>query len=142
MNGTAYSHWSWLFAAWLVALVATLGALFIGEVMGQAPCVLCWYQRIAMFPLVVTLGIGTFRNDWNAVLSSLPLAVIGFGFALFHTLVFYGLVPQAIQPCTAAGPSCSGAAMTLLGFAPLPVLSLLAFTLIIICLVPTSRRRA
>ena len=46
-----------LTAAFLVAMAATLGALFIGEVLGQMPCTLCWYQRIAMFPLVPILGL-------------------------------------------------------------------------------------
>ena len=50
--------WLWVFLAWLVALTATLGALFLGEVMGVLPCVLCWYQRIAMFPLVIILAVG------------------------------------------------------------------------------------
>ena len=49
--------WNSLFIAWLVALAATLGALFIGEIMGQVPCQLCWYQRIAMFPLALILGV-------------------------------------------------------------------------------------
>ena len=43
--------------AFLIALGATFGALFIGEVLGQMPCTLCWYQRIAMFPLVPILGL-------------------------------------------------------------------------------------
>jgi hypothetical protein len=30
----------------------------LGEVMGVLPCVLCWYQRIAMFPLVIILAVG------------------------------------------------------------------------------------
>ena len=46
-----------LTTAFLIALAATLGALFIGEVLGQMPCTLCWYQRIAMFPLVPILGL-------------------------------------------------------------------------------------
>ena len=50
--------WPPLFVAWLIALLATAGALFLGEVMGMVPCVLCWYQRIAMFPLVLVLGLG------------------------------------------------------------------------------------
>ena len=45
-----------LFLAWLLALGASLAVLFIGEVLGQMPCTLCWYQRIAMFPLVPILG--------------------------------------------------------------------------------------
>ena len=50
-----------LYLAWLIALTATLGALFIGEVMGRTPCVLCWYQRIAMFPLALILGLASFQ---------------------------------------------------------------------------------
>ena len=52
-----------LFLAWLVALLATAGALFLGEVMGKTPCALCWYQRIAMFPLALILGVGLLEPD-------------------------------------------------------------------------------
>ena len=55
--------WLWLMAAWGVALAATLGALFIGEVMGMTPCLLCWYQRIFMFPLALILGMAAFAED-------------------------------------------------------------------------------
>ena len=55
-----------LTAAFLIALAATLGALFIGEVLGQMPCTLCWYQRIAMFPLVPILGLSLWRDDGMA----------------------------------------------------------------------------
>ena len=61
-NGRQDTFWTPLFLAWLLALVATAGALFLGEVMGKTPCVLCWYQRIAMFPLVLVLGIGLFAS--------------------------------------------------------------------------------
>lgn len=141
MSATDDRSWTWLLWAWAVALVATLGALFIGEVMGQAPCVLCWYQRIAMFPLVITLGVDAFLSDRNAILHSAPLAVAGFGFAAFHSLLFYGIVPEAIQPCTATGPSCSGEAMTLFGTVPLPLLSLVAFSAILVCLFLVNRSR-
>ena len=67
----------WLYAAWLVSLAATLGALFIGEVLGQTPCVLCWYQRIAMFPLVWILGVACLTSDRRVGYYALPLALIG-----------------------------------------------------------------
>ena len=44
--------------AWAVALASTLAVLFIGEVPGQMPCLLCWYQRAFMFPLAIILGLG------------------------------------------------------------------------------------
>lgn len=131
-----------LTAAWIVALVATLGALFVGEVMGQVPCVLCWYQRIAMFPLAVLLGVAAFRGDWGVRPYAVPLAIAGFAVAGFHSLLYAGIVPEAIEPC-GAGPSCASAEMTILGGLPLPFLSLAAFTAITLVLVPPlGRKRA
>ena len=52
-----------LYLAWVVALIATLGSLYFSEVRGFVPCVLCWFQRIAMYPLVIVLGVAAFRSD-------------------------------------------------------------------------------
>jgi len=40
-----------LYTAWLVSVVATLGSLYFSEISGFIPCELCWYQRILMYPL-------------------------------------------------------------------------------------------
>lgn len=130
--------WFYLLAAWLVSLAATLGALFIGEVMGQTPCVLCWYQRIAMFPLVAVLGVALITSERNVFSYAMPLVLVGLGLALFHTLLFFGFIAEAIQPCS-AGVSCSGDAMTLFGVFPLPLLSLLAFLAICVFLLLSRR---
>ncbi len=119
-----------LIGAWLIALVSTLGALFLGEVMGRTPCVLCWYQRIAMFPLAVVLGIACYLSDLNVRRYALPLAIGGGAIALWHSLLFAGFISEAIQPCTQTGPSCSGEDQVLFGYLPLPYLSLAAFGLI------------
>ncbi|MUO87124.1 disulfide bond formation protein B [Agrobacterium vitis] len=131
--------WLPLFTAWLVALASTLGALFIGEVMGQAPCDLCWHQRAFMFPLVVVIGVAALRLDGFAWFYALPLAVIGWLVATFHNLLYFGVVPTAIKPC-GEGPSCSGEGMTLFGTLPLPALSLVAFSIIIALLLFVRRR--
>ena len=123
-----------------MALAATAGALFIGEIMGQVPCHLCWFQRVFMFPLAVILGIATFREDGGIWRYALPVAVIGWLIASFHSLLYAGILPEAIKPC-AQGPSCSGADMTILGL-PLPYLSLAAFTAIAVLLIPVSRRKS
>lgn len=123
-----------LFAAWIIALVATLSALFIGEVLGQEPCNLCWYQRIAMFPQALLLGIAILFNDTTVRRYALPLAMAGVGIALWHSLVYLGVVSTAIIPCSAEGPSCTGDGMTILGGIPLPVISLACFVVITILL--------
>ncbi|WP_236199556.1 disulfide bond formation protein B [Pseudomonas pseudonitroreducens] len=132
--------WYLLLFAWLVALVSTLAALFIGEVLGQQPCVLCWYQRIFMFPLAILLAIACFGSDFQVWRYALPLSVIGGLFALGHSLLYAGIIPQPIQPCSATGPSCTDANMTLFGMIPLPFLALLAFILISATLLIVRRR--
>lgn len=139
-NQTSSHLWTLLLLAWLIALMSTLSALFIGEVMGQAPCILCWFQRAFMFPLAVILAIACYRSDFAIWRYALPLAAIGGALAFAHTLLYAGLIPQPIQPCTATGPSCSGANMTIFGGVPLPVLALFAFTLISTLLILIRRR--
>jgi len=131
---------NYLLAAWLAALAATLGALFIGEVMGQAPCNLCWYQRISMFPLALILALAVYRGDTSVSRYTLPLAGIGTLIAGFHSLLYFKIIPESIKPCLAGGPSCSGDSMTLFGVIPLPLLSLAAFSFITLCLFTLWRK--
>ncbi|MCC6787807.1 MAG: disulfide bond formation protein B [Hyphomonadaceae bacterium] len=118
-----------LLAAWAISLTATLGALFIGEVMGQAPCNLCWYQRVFMFSLALILLVACLRRDTNIWRYALPLVAAGLGFALYHSLHYAGIIPEPIVQC-GAGPSCSSAGMSLFGWLPIPFLSAAAFSAI------------
>ncbi|MCY0150675.1 MAG: disulfide bond formation protein B [Hoeflea sp.] len=129
-----------LLTAFIIALAATLGALFIGEVLGQMPCTLCWYQRIAMFPLVPIIGLSIWRSDGMARLYSPPLALAGLALAGWHSGLYAGWIPQVIAPCTKDGPSCSGPAQIILGL-PIPYLSLIAFAAILACLVLSKGKR-
>ena len=128
-----------LFAAWVIALGASLAVLFIGEVLGQTPCILCWFQRVFMFPLAVILGIAVWRSDTEVWRYGVPLAVIGGGIAGYHTLLYVGVIPEAIRPCTAAGPSCTDQAMVILGL-PIPFLALLSFSTILALLMKLRPR--
>ncbi len=133
------SSWLPLFGAWLIALVATAGAVFLGEVMGMTPCVLCWYQRIAMFPLVLILGIGSFRAEVRSVLYASPLAGVGWGTAAYHCLIFWGVVAEGMIPC-GKGSSCADSDVQVAGFVPIPLLSLIAFTAILALLWTAGKR--
>lgn len=122
--------WTFVFMAWLVASVSTLSALFLGEVMGYTPCVLCWYQRICMFPLVLILASGLFPFDRRVVRYALPLALAGWLLAMFHWGVSSGLVPESATPCSQGVP-CSVEQVVWFGFLTLPMLSVLAFSVMI-----------
>ncbi len=131
-----------LLLAFLTALAATLGALFIGEVLGKMPCTLCWYQRIAMFPLVVILGVAAYRDDLTIRLPAGLLALAGLALAAWHSGLYAGIIPQAIAPCTKDGPSCTDAAAQTVLDLPLPYLSLAAFAVILACLSQMKGNRA
>ncbi|KPB00066.1 hypothetical protein SU32_15930 [Ahrensia marina] len=119
----------YLFFAWLVALVASLAALFIGEVLGQTPCNLCWFQRVFMLPLPIILGIAVWKSDWEIWRYCFPLSIIGLLVALYHLLLYAGILPMPIVPCKASGPSCIGNSMLVFSI-PLPGLAVVAFALI------------
>jgi len=118
-----------LFVVWLVSLVATLGSLFFSEVMRLPPCVLCWYQRTFMYPLVMVTTIGLLWRDPGALRYAWPLAAGGLVIAVYHNLLYYHLIPESITPCT-TGVSCTDRQIEWLGFITIPLLSLAAFTLI------------
>lgn len=131
--------WTLIFICWLVAAVSTLGSLFFSEVMELTPCVLCWYQRIFIFPLAVILLVGLFPLDLKVVRYALPLAIIGLIITIYHCLLFYGIIPESLQPCS-KGVSCADDSMVLFGFLPIPLLSLAAFSIIITLLLITYKR--
>lgn len=138
---SASGAWLLLLGAWGVALSSTLGALFVGEVIGQAPCSLCWFQRAFMFPLAVILAVACFRSDVGVWRYAMPLAAFGGLVAAFHSLQYLGVLPASIRPC-GSGPSCTDADMTILGGVPLPFLSLGAFVAIAGLLYPLRHRTA
>jgi disulfide bond formation protein DsbB len=126
--------WALVFAAWLVAASATLGALFMSEVMGFAPCVLCWWQRIFMFPLVLILALGLFPLDPKVTRYALPLAAIGLLVAGFHVLLTVGIIPETLAPCRDGIP-CKTLQVEWFGFVTIPLLSFFAFLVLTLLLV-------
>ena len=124
----------WL--AWIVALGATLGSLYFSEVADFAPCRLCWFQRIAMYPLAVVLLVGAVRKDPNVRWYAAPLAAIGFAISGWHSLIEWR---PALDngACEFQGPSCtfiwfrefglSLANMALIGFLTILILLLVRF---------------
>ncbi|MFA7383138.1 MAG: disulfide oxidoreductase [Desulfurivibrionaceae bacterium] len=136
---TAKANWSLLFLCWLLASISTLGSLFFSEIMQFAPCILCWYQRIFLFPLVFIFATGLFSGDKNVARYALPLAAAGWLVALYHNLLYAGIIPESIQPCS-RGVSCTEDYISLFGFLTIPMLSLLSFSTILALLFILNRR--
>lgn len=127
------------YPVWIVALIASGGSLFFSEVMELPPCVLCWYQRIAMYPLVVIVAVGIVSGDRRWKWYALPLAATGFLISVYHNLLYYGLIPESITPCT-EGISCTSRQLEWLGFITIPLMALAAFTIILTLLLSFRTR--
>jgi disulfide bond formation protein DsbB len=136
MEGKSQASEYALLAAWLVALVATIGALYASEVLRMPVCALCWDQRLFVFPLAIQLGIATFRNDRRFAIYAIPLAALGGLFALYHYLIQKIPALAPFTPCRAGanGVSCEKIDWQLFGFITLPFLSLISCVLIVVLL--------
>lgn len=122
-----------LYVAWLVSVVATLGSLYFSEIRGFVPCELCWYQRILMYPLTIILGIAIFRNDLKIKIYVLPMTIIGLSISIFHYLEQKVPGFAAIKPCVNGVP-CTTEYINWLGFVTIPFLAGAAFILITIAM--------
>jgi disulfide bond formation protein DsbB len=130
----------YLWFAWIVSLAALAGSLYFSEVRHLPPCLLCWYQRILMYPLTILIPIGIIKKDKHLPLYVLALAIPGVLVALYHTLLQYGVLPHSLGPCV-AGVSCTTQQILWLGFITIPLLSCLAFLMIIIAMLRTRSQQ-
>jgi len=128
-------------AAWAVALLAAAGSLYFSESANYVPCTLCWYQRIAMYPLVLILGIAILRRDTSVRLYAIPLAAIGAVISTYHW--FLERFPELDYGACSSGIPCTQKWFEEFGFIPIPFLALVAFGLIItFLLIPPLRGSA
>jgi disulfide bond formation protein DsbB len=116
-----------------VALVATLGSLYLSEIANFPPCRLCWYQRIAMYPLVPILAVAVWRRDAGVRFYAIPLALIGGLISTYHVLLErYPSLESGV--CEATNP-CTLIWVRRFGYLTIPTMALSAFALIAVLLV-------
>jgi len=113
-----------------VAVTATAGSFYLSEVAHFPPCTLCWYQRIAMYPLAVILLIAAIRRDHGIRIYAAALATIGAAISVYHRVVQAYPDLQAGSSCDPSAP-CTAAYIEQLGFITIPYMALSAFLLIL-----------
>lgn len=123
-----------LYLAFAGALIAMLGSLYFSEIAHFPPCVLCWYQRITMYPLVFITGFSIYKKSRDILLPAFILAPIGWLISVYHNLLYYEILPEAAAPCI-AGVSCTTKFIEWFGFLTIPLLAFIGFTAIIVLLI-------
>jgi disulfide bond formation protein DsbB len=119
----------WL--AWLVALAATVGSLIYSEVIHFEPCRLCWFQRIAMYPMAVVLLVGAIRREYQVKYYALPLAVAGLAVSIYHYLM---QVFPSLEGGSCGVVSCSARLVEIFGFISIPFMAGAGFMVITVLL--------
>jgi disulfide bond formation protein DsbB len=106
----------------VVSILTVVGSLFYSNVIGFAPCVLCWWQRIFLFPMPLIFGVALWKKRSDVFSYIVPLAIGALLVASYHSLFeVFGL---SLSPCTAVGGSCSKVYVKEFGYITIPVMSL------------------
>src|SRR5258707_10309965 len=120
-----------LWAAFVVASIATGGSLFFSDIARVVPCELCWYQRICMYPLSILTLFAAYHGDYRVARYLVPLPAVGAGVSIYHLLVENGVVAQA-KECLASAPGgCATKWINEFGWMTIPTLALTGFVLLI-----------
>lgn len=109
-----------------VSAVSTIGSLFFSEILTLPPCVLCWYQRVCMYPIAVIAAVCIWKKDKNLPYLILPLSIIGTIISFYHNLLYYKIIPESLAPCV-NGISCTTKQLELFGFLTIPLMALISF---------------
>lgn len=120
-----------------VALAGTVGSLYYSEGLGFAPCVLCWVQRIFLYPQVVLLGMALLRRDRGVAPYGVALSSLGLAVAVYNHYLQLGGAP--LVPCSTTGVSCSLRYIWEFGYITMPLMSATAFALVIVLLLAVRR---
>jgi disulfide bond formation protein DsbB len=122
------------FLAILAAWIATGLSLYFSDILGWIPCLLCWYQRICMYPLALILPIGVFNRDRKLPAYVLPLSVFGLFWSTYHVLEQKtDLFPK--DTCSIRGGiTCAVDYLNLFGWITIPMLAWVAFVIITVAM--------
>ncbi len=142
-NGFADRTVSWvgeraLGISFLLALSGLLGSLIYSEVVGFEPCILCWVQRLFLYPQVVLLGLGFWWKDKSILPYAYGLSVLGGIVAFYHS--FTNLGGHSFTPCTSDGGACAKQYVLEFGYITIPVMALTIFALMIVTFIAEKKK--
>jgi disulfide bond formation protein DsbB len=132
LNGIRRLLWGWeLWAAFVVAAIATGGSLFFSQIANFPPCELCWFQRICMYPLSILTLEMAWRNDNRAARYLFPLPIVGACVSIYHLLIENGVIKEPNQCLQSAPGGCAVKWINEFGYMTIPTLALTGFLLLI-----------
>ena len=122
-----------------ISIAGAGGSLIYQYVIGFAPCVLCWYQRIVLYPIAIISLVAIVKKHSHVEVSSyaMVLAIIGLVLSAYHN--FEKIIGKDLISCEAFGASCLQSYVKGFGFIDIPVMSLVFFVTIILIILTRKR---
>jgi disulfide bond formation protein DsbB len=117
-----------------LTLIATIGSLYLSEILLIIPCTLCWYQRILTYSQMIILGIAAYIDDFGIKKYLIPINILGLLISGYHILI---QTISADSIFCALGSGCSNAYYTL-GIT-VPMMSATIYASVLLLLVIAKR---
>lgn len=131
----------WIFGSFLVILGSIIGSLIYSNIYALPICEFCWYQRMALYPQAVILGVALWKREYRtAIYSSFTLSIIGLLVSSYHYYLNLQKLfnPAAIfAPCDASGISCADIPVLIFGYMTIPFMTIVV-TLVMISILLLS----
>lgn len=116
------------YIVWFIGIGSLFGSLYFSEVMRLQPCMLCWWQRIFMYPTAFIMSVAILRKDPKVMYYILPLSITGMIIAFYHTLLQWGVIKETIVDCSInSAVSCTDVQINWFGFMTIPFMSFVSF---------------
>jgi hypothetical protein len=119
-----FAPWVARNSSWILRVLfvgATLGSIIYAEFLGFAPCVLCWYQRLVIFPMAILLFTADITKNALLRTQTLIFTSAGLAVALFHNYIT--IFPSAGDVCGIDGVSCTVLYVFKFGYVTIPMMS-------------------
>ncbi len=110
----------------VVTGTAMVGSLYLSEIANLPPCRMCWWQRYAMYPVAVVLGVAAWRRYERVRIPVTVAVTIGGAIAAWHYLIQWFPSLEG-NSCSITVP-CTTAWFQVFGFISIPYMALSAFT--------------
>ena len=105
----------------LTILASIAGSLFYSNIVGYDPCILCWWQRIFIYPQAIIFFVAMMIKDKKVFSYIVPMAIIVLLISLYHSYLQMG--GTSVIPCDAVGPSCSKVYVMAYGYITIPFMA-------------------
>lgn len=117
--------------AFLQALIATAGSLYMSNILQWTPCRLCWFQRIFVYPLILIIGVSLLFDSRDVKDYAIPLTLVGIPIAAYH------MITQRVEQFHAAGcsitqVSCATEYTFHFGYITIPTMALTALLVVLV----------